>query len=321
VVVEDASAGYKKPPSSAKVSSVSSPNLSPRLNSMTGFGRAEGDIEGLRWVWEIRSVNGKGLDVRLRLPTGFDRLDGPVRARMKARFARGNATINLQVDRAASDQRLEINQGLLDQVLQLAKTLEQAGAERPRLDALLAVRGVVETVDDQLGDIDDTIEDALMAGFDGAVEALATARAEEGARVAALLSGQVSDIAAKVAEARASAATQPTALRERLEKQVAEVLAASPPMPEDRLVQEVALLAVKADVREELDRLDAHIEQARDLLAAGEPVGRRLDFLCQEFNREANTLCSKSTDVGLTRIGLALKASVDQLREQVQNVE
>ena len=300
---------------------MSSPNLSPRLNSMTGFGRAEGDIDGLRWVWEIRSVNGKGLDVRLRLPTGFDRLDGPVRARMKARFARGNATINLQVDRAASDQRLEINQGLLDQVLQLATKLEEAGAERPRLDALLAVRGVVETVDDQLGDIDDTIEDALMAGFDAAVDALAAARAEEGARVAALLSGQVSDIAAKVAEARASAATQPTALCERLEKQVAEVLAASPPLPEDRLVQEVALLAVKADVREELDRLDAHIEQAHDLLAAGEPVGRRLDFLCQEFNREANTLCSKSTDVGLTRIGLALKASVDQLREQVQNVE
>jgi uncharacterized protein (TIGR00255 family) len=288
---------------------------------MTGFGRAEGETDDLRWVWEIRSVNGKGLDVRLRLPNGLDKVDAEVRKRSKQSLTRGNVTMNLQVDRTRSDQRLQINQALLDQVLGLAASLEGRGVERPRLDALLAIRGVVETVDDQSDGISEAAELALMDGFDTALTALVDARAEEGARVAALLSGQLADIADKVNQARESAAPQPAALRERLELQVAEILSASPPMPEERLVQEVALLAVKADVREELDRLDAHIEQARDLLAVDEPVGRRLDFLCQEFNREANTLCSKSTDVGLTRIGLALKASVDQLREQVQNIE
>lgn len=288
---------------------------------MTGFGRTEGEVDGLRWVWELRSVNGKGLDVRLRLPSGLERLDAEVRARAKQRLTRGNVTINLQADRTQSDQRLQINQGLLEQVLALAAKLEDRGVERPRLDALLAVRGVVEAVDDQENGLSAEAEAAIMAGFDAAADGLVVARADEGARVAALLADQLADIASKVKKAREEAATQPAALHERLQKQVAEVLAASPPLPEDRLVQEVALLAVKADVREELDRLDAHIEQAHDLLKAAEPVGRRLDFLCQEFNREANTLCSKSTDVGLTRIGLALKASVDQLREQVQNIE
>lgn len=288
---------------------------------MTGFGRTEGESEGWRWAWEVRSVNGKGLDVRLRLPNGLERLDATVRARAKQRLTRGNVTINLQVDRAASDQRLQINQGLLDQVMALATKLEASGVERPRLDALLAIRGVIETVDDQEEGVNAEAEQAILAGFDAAADALVAARAEEGARVATVLGGHLAEIAVTVARARESAAVQPAALYDRLQKQVAEIVAASPPLPEERLAQEVALLAVRADVREELDRLDAHIEQARDLLAAAEPVGRRLDFLCQEFNREANTLCSKSTDVGLTRIGLALKATVDQLREQVQNIE
>lgn len=288
---------------------------------MTGFGRAEGESDGVRWVWELRSVNGKGLDVRLRLPNGLDQLDGEVRSRAKKHLTRGNVTINLQIDRTQSDQRLQINQGLMDQVLAMATELEGKGVERPRLDALLAVRGVIETVDDQDGIASEAAIEALMADFDAALSALVAARSDEGARVAVLLGEQLSNIGENVVQARRSAASQPSALRERLQRQVDELLSASPSLPEDRLMQEVALLAVKADVREELDRLNAHIEQARELLSAAEPVGRRLDFLCQEFNREANTLCSKSADVELTRIGLALKASVDQFREQVQNIE
>jgi len=291
------------------------------LVSMTGFARDADEAAGFSWAWEVRSVNGKQLDVRPRLPSGLDRLEPAVRAEAQSRFARGNLTLGLSLTRAETTPRLRLNRDVVDQVMALARDLEGIGAAPPRLDALLSVRGVIEAVDTLDETDQDDLDAGILASLARALDALARARAEEGARLAGVLGDAVDRIEALVADARASAAAQPEALRARLRQQVAEILEARSGLPEERLAQEVALLVAKADVREELDRLDAHIEQARGLLAEGGAVGRRLDFLCQEFNREANTLCSKAADVTLTRIGLDLKAVIDQFREQIQNIE
>jgi uncharacterized protein (TIGR00255 family) len=290
---------------------------------MTGFACQEGGDGTISWSWEIKSVNGKALDLRCRLPSGYEALEPVVRAAAAEHCARGNLQVGLGVDTSDRPLRMRVNQALLEQLLELAQSLkDKAGAEAPRLDGLLALRGVVEAVEEEEDAETRAAREAAMgADLRLALDALVEVRRAEGARLQGVVEGHLSNMAELVGRAAASAAAQPEALRRRLKERVEELLAASPALPEERLAQEAAVLITKADVREELDRLEAHLAATRELLAAGGPVGRRLDFLCQEFNREANTLCSKAPDVELTRIGLELKGVIDQLREQVQNIE
>ncbi|MEQ9811625.1 MAG: YicC/YloC family endoribonuclease [Azospirillaceae bacterium] len=294
---------------------------SPSIASMTGFARTEGEAAGFTFAWEARSVNGKSLDVRLRYPPGWDRLDMAVRQLVQSRFSRGNFSLSLQIEAVDREPRLRINRDLLDSVLGLARELEAAGVAPPSADGLLAVRGVIETSDERDDEAREAAVPGMLTAADEAIEALAAARADEGARLERLVLSQLDEIARLTAAAGDTAQAQPTAMRARLAEQLAQLLDLRPPVPEERLAQELALLATRGDIREELDRLGAHVEQAREMIAAGGPIGRRLDFLCQEFNREANTLCSKSGDTALTRIGLDLKTVINQMREQVQNVE
>ena len=290
---------------------------------MTGFARAEGQHDGLGWAWELKSVNGRGLDIRTRAPQGFESLEPLARQKLGEALKRGNVNVSLVVERRAGEAGIRINRAVLDQVLALqAELAGKVDAAPPRLDSLLAVRGVVEASEEEAGEEARAARDAdVLAGLEQAVKALVASRLEEGARLAAMLTGHLDRIEALTTQAKALGSVQPEALKARLRQQVAELLEASPALNEDRLAQEAALLATKADIREELDRLAAHIAAARELMQAGSQIGRRFDFLCQEFNREANTLCSKSGDTELTRIGLELKAVIDQLKEQVQNVE
>jgi uncharacterized protein (TIGR00255 family) len=290
---------------------------------MTGFARQEGGDGTIAWTWEIKSVNGKSLDLRCRLPAGYEALEPVVRRAVPERCARGNLQISLSVNTSEQPLRMRVNRELLDQLLELAKTIEDtAGAAPPRLDGLLALRGVVEAVEEEETPEARAAREAGMAADLGlALDALVEMRRAEGKRLQGLVEGHLASIADFVPKAGAAGAAQPEALRQRLKEQVGELLAASPALPEERLAQEAAILITKADVREELDRLEAHVAASGELLAEGGPVGRRLDFLCQEFHREANTLCAKASDVELTRIGLELKGAIDQLREQVQNIE
>jgi uncharacterized protein (TIGR00255 family) len=296
---------------------------------MTGFARAEGadagDLHlGLHWAWELKSVNGRNLEVRCRLPVGFEALEPAARAALAQRFKRGNVAVNLTLSRGGEPPRVRINRELLEQLMALAAELQAKGTtEPPRLDGLLAVRGVVEVVEEaEPSEEQRAVRLARMTKtLARALDALAAMRHDEGGRLGTLVSQHLDGIEQLRQRAAATAAAQPAALKERLKAQVGVLLEASPALPEERLVHEVALLVTKADVREELDRLAAHVAAARKLLAEGGAIGRKFDFLCQEFNREANTLCSKSADVELTAIGLELKAAIDQLREQVQNIE
>lgn len=295
------------------------------LRSMTAYARAQGGDDTLAWVWEIRGVNGRGLDIRARLPHGFDRFDQPLRQRAQAKLHRGSLQIGLTLRRSSSSGDVRVNSELLAQYAEIAAELHEGGkAVSASADGLLALPGVLERAEE--GEtLDETRQAqrdaAMLADLDTTIESFIEMRRAEGQRLGALLSGQLDQIETAIETASACAAAQPDALRERLRGLVAELLEASPSLPEERLAQEAALLVGKADVREELDRLRAHLEAARALLAEGGAIGRRLDFLCQEFNREANTLCSKSPDVELTRIGLQLKAVIEQFREQVQNLE
>ncbi len=307
------------------------------ITSMTGYARADGrcDTPGLgapfTWIWEAKSVNGKGLDVRVRVPAGFDSLELPVRQAAAAAIARGSLTLGLHITLDTAASAPKVNEALLDAAIELslrkAESLPKGALGKTiapaRLDGLLALRGVLEAGDSTLPDAEAlAARDALLLkGAAKALEGLTGSRRQEGARLAPVVGSVLDDIANHCAEARKVAATQPAALQARLTQQVNDLATGTPALTPERLAQEVALLALKADVREELDRLTAHIAQARELLGAGAPCGRKLDFLSQEFNREANTLCSKSTDVTLTRIGLALKAAIDQFREQIQNIE
>ncbi|MGF1640035.1 MAG: YicC/YloC family endoribonuclease [Rhodospirillales bacterium] len=291
---------------------------------MTGFARAAGETTACSWAWEVRSVNGKGLDVRCRLPSGFEALEPRVRERITATLKRGNVGANLTVVWIERPGGVQVNLRALDQIIALLPEIHRRlpHCAPPRPEGLLNVRGVIEVVDEQASDeIRAAVDEAVLAGLDGALASLAAMRREEGARMAGVLADHLGRIGVLHGEAGALAAGQPAAIRARLEEQVAALLIAVPALPEERLAQEVALLATKADAREELDRLKAHLEAAHALLAGGGPVGRKLEFLCQELHREANTLCSKSADVALTRVGIDLKATIEQLREQVQNVE
>jgi len=291
--------------------------------SMTGFAESAGSHEGLRWRWETKSVNGRSLELRLRTPPGFDTLEQPARMLAAERFRRGNFQISLSVDADSATRGLKIDPVALAGAVKLAREVAaETGLAPARVDGLLALKGVI--VQEETGILDPVArghrDAALIKSLAMAFDALARARANEGAKLAGLLSGQMNEIARLVDEADSMAAAQPEALRQRLSAQIEELMH-NVPVAQDRLAQEVALLATRADVREELDRLKAHIQDARALLKSGEAVGRKLDFLAQEFNREANTLCSKSADIALTRTGLALKATIDQFREQAQNVE
>ncbi|MDP1627794.1 YicC/YloC family endoribonuclease [Parvibaculum sp.] len=293
------------------------------LNSMTGFARVEGAAGLARWHWELRSVNGKGLDARLRLPPGMDGIEPRLRAELARHLKRGNCQITLTIDRAADAVPLRVNREALRVVLDAIADLQQTmEVMPPRPEGILALKGVLESAEavEESEEAKQAFEEALVASFGEAAAALASARAQEGAKLEAILRAQVNEIDRLTREAAACPAATPEAMRARLTGQLQDLLAASS-VSEDRIAQEVALLATKADIREELDRLMAHVSQAHELLDGSEPAGRRLDFLTQEFNREANTLCSKASDVSLTRIGLDLKAVIDQLREQIQNVE
>ena len=291
---------------------------------MTGFAREEGSQDGVSWAWELKSVNSKSLDLRLRLPPGFDHLEPALRASLGQRVKRGAVSATLSITReTGAGGGLRVNRVVLDQILALAAELTgKSAAAPPRIDGLLALRGVLEPVgEDESPGVRDLLGPVFLAGWESALARLVVMREAEGARLATVLDERLAEIAAFAAAAEASAATQPAAIKARLRALVAALLDTSPALPEERLAQEAALLVARADIREELDRLAAHLAAARDLLREGAAIGRRFDFLCQEFNREANTLCSKSADVELTRAGLALKAAIEQLREQVQNIE
>ncbi|WP_413205583.1 YicC/YloC family endoribonuclease [Rhodospirillum sp. A1_3_36] len=296
--------------------------MAPR--SMTGFARAQGTLGSHAWAWEARSVNGKGLDLRLRMPPGSDALDQPLRKAVAERFKRGNMTVNLNVTRADAEPAYRLNEPLLRQLVALAADWKVEGVDPARMDGLLAMRGVLEPMaeDDEDEATKAAREAAMITSLLEALDGLAAARAEEGARLTAILLGHLDRLESLRAEAAAVEALRPDVVKERMRRQIADLLETTPDaLNSDRLAQELALLAVKGDIREELDRLGAHLDSARDMLGQGEPVGRRLEFLSQELNREANTLCSKSQDVALTQIGLEIKAVIDQFREQILNIE
>lgn len=294
--------------------------------SMTGYARAEGRDAQVSWVWEAKSVNGRGLEIRCRLPSGHDALEVAARDAANRKLKRGNLQVSLNVSRIAEAPAMRVNTELLNQILTL---VDRIGAEHQnlapaRLDGILSIKGVLEPMEAEEVDAEalrTARETAMKATLEQMLDHMVAMRLAEGARIQAVLLSQLDEIAVLAERAGATASLRPEAVRERLRHQVAAVLEAAPSLPEERIAQEVALIAVKADVREELDRLRAHVAAARELIAAGGAVGRKLDFLSQEFNREANTLCSKSSDVELTRVGLDLKAVIDQFREQVQNIE
>ena len=289
---------------------------------MTGFARAEGEHQGQHWIWELKSVNGRGLDLKLRLPPGFDALEQPARAAASGVFKRGSlqATLTLARDAAAAAP-LKIDFALVERLLQAGEQFADR-VEKPRWDGLLAVRGVVlaEESAEAGEEARAELEAALLAGFVSALDALAQARRGEGRVLAGVFADAADRLEALIAVARKSAAAAPAAALERI-KQRLEGLAPELKLDPARVAQEAAIAATKADVQEELERLTAHTQELRTLLTKPEPAGRRLDFLSQELTREANTLCSKSADLELTRIGLDLKTVVDQIKEQAANVE
>jgi len=297
------------------------------IASMTGYARAQGSDDRRRWVWEARSVNGRNLEIRCRVPQGFDRLENPARTAVGGRLKRGNVALTLTLASERQNSPLRINRTLLAELGTLVEEVRKnTGAAAPSADGLLRVRGVIEEEEagEQTEEAIAALDKTLMATLDEVLKALVAARAAEGKVLAKVIDGHVAEIDGLCKRAAERAQVQIGTVRARFESQLTELLGRVPALSEERFAQEVALLVGKADVREELDRLTAHIAQARTLLADARPdnpVGRKFDFLCQEFNREANTLCSKSADIELTRIGIDLKGAVERMREQVQNVE
>ena len=300
--------------------------MSKRLCSMTGFAREAGTLaDGTAFAWEMKSVNGRGLELRFRLPQGLDALEAPAREAAGKRLKRGNVQIGLTL-RSESRAALAPDPAALERALELALSLAARipGAPPPRAEALLALPGVMRAEQAELTEAEEEARrGVLLAAFQRALATLWESRAAEGDRLADIVTALLDEIAALCAAAAAEAANQPSAQQARLTETLEGLLgeAGRARFPEERLAQEVALLAAKSDVREELDRLAAHLGAARALVAAGEGAGRKLDFLVQEFVREANTLCSKSASVALTRIGHELKAAIERLREQAANVE
>lgn len=293
------------------------------ISSMTGFGRSEGSGPGYVWAWEARSVNGRGLDVRLRLPPGSEAIEPMLRDAVAKRFQRGNVSATLSLDRQATGGRVRLNEAVFSDVLKAAeRAAEISGGARPDTASLLAIKGVIEQSD--VGEDTEARaerERALVAGFEQALDRLSAARRAEGDKLAAVISAQVAEIERLTGEVRASPSRSVAAIQGRIKELVARITDAESGFDEGRLHQEAVMAATRADVEEELSRLSAHVSAAREILSESGSVGRKLDFLAQEFNREANTLCAKANAVDVTRLGLALKTVIDQLREQVQNVE
>ncbi|TIW24206.1 MAG: YicC family protein [Mesorhizobium sp.] len=294
------------------------------LQSMTGFARAVAEYDGNSIAWEVKSVNGKSIEVRLRLPQGFERLEPAVRQTIQKRFSRGNFQATLTVGRAAGHQvQPVVNEAFLKDLAGLAKRLqEQFGVAPATADGLLALRGVLdipETIETE--EARAALDGAILASLETVLTGLEMARQGEGAALRLLLAAHIDAIEALTLKAEADPSREPAAIRDRIAEQVRLLMDASANLDASRLHQEAAFLATKADIREEIDRLKTHVASARVLLANGGAIGRKLDFLAQEFNRESNTLCSKSNAAAVTAIGLELKAVVDQFREQVQNLE
>jgi uncharacterized protein (TIGR00255 family) len=290
---------------------------------MTGFARTSGAVGDFLWTWELKSVNGRSLDVRCRVPQGFEAMDGVVRQAAAEHLKRGNLSANLTVDDVASRGRLSVNRAALDQILALVGEMQgRVEARPPSLDGLLGLKGVLEL---ETPPVDaETLarrQQAIEAGLKQAMTELSAMRRVEGKRLADVVSGHLDEVERLRAAAVDTAGAQPLNIRRRLEDQLRDLMPNGIPVDPERLAQELALVAGRADVREEIDRLAAHVGAARDLISKGGAVGRKMDFLCQEFNREANTLCSKAADLALTNLGIELKAAIEQLREQIQNIE
>ncbi len=293
------------------------------LQSMTGFARSQADISLASIVWEIRSVNGRSLDVRLRTPQGYDWIDADARKAIQQTFARGNIQASLTVTQHAMAANPVVNEDFLKDVAGLAKRLEkQFGCKPASADGLLALKGVLELPETVIGDVEkDMLGTAILGALDEALAGLTMAREAEGAALVAILSEKLAELEILSARAEADPSRSAEAIRQRLSAQVQLLLDGSSQLDETRLSQEAAFLATKADIREELDRLNTHISASRELLSGDRAVGRKLDFIAQEFNRESNTLCSKSNATSITAVGLEMKVVIDQFREQVQNLE
>ncbi|MBT8472058.1 MAG: YicC family protein [Marinicaulis sp.] len=291
-------------------------------SSMTGFARIDVEANGRRWSWEVKSVNGRGFEARFRLPSGFDELEIPLREAARNKIKRGSLNVFLSVKTEDQPVAYKVNEQALSAILDVSSSLVKNGVSAPpTADGILSLRGVLETVEqEQSDDNKKALHAALKKSFDDAIDALAASRQAEGKNMADVLTGQLDQIDALLKDAIAAADDAIAKLRERLNTQITELLN-SHDISEERLAQEAAILAVKADVREETDRLGAHIAAARELLQNGGAMGRQLDFLTQELNREVNTICSKAPDITLKQIGLDMKQIVDQFREQIQNVE
>jgi uncharacterized protein (TIGR00255 family) len=291
--------------------------------SMTGFARADGAHGAAAWVWEVRSVNARGLDIRVRIPPGLEGLEAGVRTAAAKKLARGSLGIALALKRSALATQVRVNEAALGQVIAALESIRaRLGAPAPRAENLLAIKGVVEVVEaEETAAEAEALSAALLASFESALAELVRVRAAEGDRLAAAIGERLDAIDRLIAVISAAPVRSPAAVRQRLKEQVARLLEAGVGLDESRLGQEAALLATRADISEELQRLAAHVAAARELLATSRPAGRQLDFLAQELNREANTLCAKAADTDTARAGLELKVLIDQMREQVQNIE
>jgi uncharacterized protein (TIGR00255 family) len=293
------------------------------LSSMTGFARSHGSSGPYAFEWELKSVNAKGFDLRLRLPPGWDELEAVVKKRAGEVLSRGTVYANLNLKRSNAVPVVRINEEVLASIVKVAGTLAQKiDAVAPSIDGLLGIKGVIEVVEPESDEAEDkAAKDAAAAAFEVALGHLVEMRNREGAALGQVLIQRMDEIERLAKKAEGAPGRRPEAIRARLAEQIAVLLETSDRFDADRLNQEAILIATKADIREELDRIGSHIAQAREMLRKGGPVGRRLDFLAQEFNREVNTCCSKSNDIELTNTGLEMKNVVEQFREQVQNLE
>ena len=293
------------------------------LSSMTGFARSHGASGPYAFEWELKSVNAKGFDLRLRLPPGWDELEAIARKRAAALLARGTVYANLNVRRANALAAVRINEEVLASVLKAASQLAgKIDAVAPSIDGLLGIKGVIEVVEPESDEEEDKAAmAAAAAAFDKALADLVAMRQREGVALGQILSQRMDEVEALAKQAEAAPGRKPEAIKARLAEQIAALIETSDRFDADRLNQEALLIAARADIREELDRIASHVAQARELIGKGGPIGRRLDFLAQEFHREANTCCSKSNDVELTNTGLEMKNVIEQFREQVQNLE
>ena len=293
------------------------------IKSMTGFARSDGATERATWHWELRSVNGRGLDIRLRLPPGYESLEPAVRDSLAKRAVRGSIAVNLRADRQKGEAEVRLNETALSQAIDAAERVrEMTGAPPPTAEGLLALKGVLEVIE-QPEDEQETaaLHAAMMRSFYAALEAFVSARASEGARLKTILKAQFEEIERLVRLVEVAPGRQPEAIKIRLKELIGRLIDTGNGLDAQRLHQEALLIATRNDIEEELKRLRAHIEAAHDILGEPNSVGRKLDFLAQEFNREANTLTSKSQDAEISRLGMALKVVIDQMREQVQNIE